>query len=149
MTLQGASRLFAITIFSVFFVFLTGLAGCSGQGEKYHPVKGKILVDQKPLTTGSIALHPDPAKGNTSTAIPSASISSDGTYEVFTNGKPGAPLGWYKVTVVAEETPDSAHPEQVKSQVATFCGDPATTPLALEVVAEPRAGAYDLQTTRK
>ncbi len=74
------------------------LLGC---GPTLYPLKGKVTVDDKLLTTGSVTLMPDKSKGNKSTYTPVAQIAEDGTYTIETNGKPGAPNGAYKVVVVA------------------------------------------------
>jgi hypothetical protein len=74
------------------------LAGC---GPTLYPLKGKVTVDDKPLTTGSITLMPDKSKGNKTTFTPVGNIAEDGTYTIETNGKPGAPYGAYKVVVFA------------------------------------------------
>src|SRR5687767_13348261 len=75
------------------------VAGCDGGG--LPPVKGKVTVDGAALTSGSVRFVPDTTKGNKATTEPAGEIGSDGTYTLHTNGKPGAPAGWYKVTVSA------------------------------------------------
>jgi len=124
------------------------LLGCSG-GPRQAPVEGKVLADGKALTRGSVAFHPDDKKGNTATKPSGGDIAENGAYKVFTDGKPGAPLGWYRVTVVSQSEADSANPEAVKSFVGEKYSDPARTPLSIEVTAAPAAGAYDLKVSAK
>jgi hypothetical protein len=120
------------------------LTGC---GETLYPVEGKVMVNDKPLTTGTVIFHPDESKGNSAKVLPGGEIDAQGNYKIFTKGKPGAPAGWYKVTVTAAETPDSAKPNEAKKYVADKFGTPSKTPLAKEVVPEAAPGAYDLKVT--
>jgi hypothetical protein len=118
-------------------------SGCGGAGSTLYPVQGTVKVDAKPLPRGSVAFHPDAKKGNESKKILGGDIV-DGAYKIYTDGQPGAPPGWYKVTVVSTSEVDSAKPEAVKSYVHQLFSDPKTTTLSVEVTASPKAGAYDL-----
>src|SRR4051812_40534827 len=74
-------------------------AGCA-DGEKLAPVAGKVTVDGKPLTSGSVSFRPDASQGNSSQHQPTGTIDAEGNYELFVPpAKKGAPLGWYKVVV--------------------------------------------------
>jgi hypothetical protein len=135
-------------------VFLAG--GCGGPGVTTHPVRGKITVAGAPLKAKStvILFKPDAAKGNTSPFEPAGTVNAAGRYVVSTQGKKGAPLGWYKVVVTATGPPRPTkedvrrhHPMPV-SLVAAKYGQVQTTDLAVEVVAHPAEGAYDLKLTR-
>jgi hypothetical protein len=119
------------------------VAGCDGSGS-LQKVTGKVTVDGAPLTTGSVRFVPDAAKGNKSKDEPAGQIGSDGTYTLITNGKPGAPAGWYKVTVNATEVPESSNPFGGKALVAPRFNVPETSGLSVEVVSSPKSGAYDL-----
>ena len=110
------------------------------------PVEGKITGDEGPLTRGSIAFHPDNAKNNTSKKTGAADITPEGTFQLYTDGKPGAPAGWYKVTVVSTGEPDNTKPEAVKSFVAPRFSDPKLTELSAEVKS---GGSYDFKVTSK
>jgi hypothetical protein len=98
------------------------------------------------MTTGWVTLRPDKKKGNTFGGEPRGEINSQGEYTIETNGKPGAPLGAYKVTVVVSPatTEDNTKPEKKIPSNMTYA-NPETTPLAVEVVKEAAAGAYDLK----
>jgi hypothetical protein len=125
-------------------------AGCgdkSGVGATV-PVAGKVTVGGQPLAKGSVSFKPDTAKGNTSKFEPSSDIDASGGYSLLTNGKPGAPAGWYKVTVVAEEAVDSTNPKPPKSLVSVKYKDPETTPLSVEVKAGASPDAYELKVTK-
>jgi hypothetical protein len=124
---------------------------------KTAPVRGRVLVKDVPLHNGIVTFQPDTTRGNHSPHQPTASISEDGTYALFTVGKGAAPLGWYKVMVSAYET-DSDIAKRAKSPgeagrlakslIHPMYEDLKTTPLAIEVVENPAPGAYDLQLTR-
>jgi hypothetical protein len=122
------------------------LAGCGGGSGSLLPVEGKITSDNNPLTRGSLAFHPDAAKSNASKKTAAADIAENGSYKLFTDGKPGAPAGWYKVTVVSTSEPDNTKPEAVKSFVAPRFADPKLTDLFVEV--KP-GGSYDLKVSAK
>jgi len=126
-------------------------AGCADQSGvgKTVPVTGKVYLGDRPLTTGSVSFRPDASKGNNSTLEPSGDIGPDGTYKVSTNGKPGAPPGWYKVVVAADvpSNPDDPY-SMPKSIIGTKYADPNTTDLSIEVVENPPPGAYDLKVSK-
>jgi hypothetical protein len=123
------------------------LAGCGGL--KLVPVSGKVTLDGKPLKGGGVSFVPDASKGNNAKGFScTGRINGQGRYELGTSavkgsdsGK-GAPLGWYKVTLV------TTLPGSPEITVNPKYLDAATTPLAVEVVADPKEGAYDLQLTK-
>jgi hypothetical protein len=130
-------------------------AGCgddSGVG-KTVPVAGQVTLDGGPFTAATtvILFKPDAARGNTSPLEPTGTVDGQGSYTLSTRGKKGAPPGWYKVIVTASEPRADApkgHRQQrpsPKSLVPARYGQAATTPVALEVVENPAAGAYDLK----
>jgi hypothetical protein len=125
--------------------------GCtdrSGVG-KTVPVSGKVYLGNRPLTTGSVSFRPDASKDNTSTWEPSGDIGPDGTYKLSTNGKPGAPLGWYKVIVAADVPSNPNDPYSIpKSIIDVKYADPNTTDLSIQVVENPSPGAYDLKVSK-
>jgi hypothetical protein len=106
------------------------------------PVKGKVLINNKALSGGSVAFWPNKDKGNNSAFEAGGQIGPDGTYEIFTRGKPGVPPGHYKVTVVSQAETDSLKPTKAKLLVPEACTDPKTTPFLIEVIDEPKT--YDL-----
>jgi hypothetical protein len=131
-------------------LFGLSAAGCSdGVGTRY-PVEGQVLLKGTPLRgmAGRVMFVPDRAKGNTAPVNPIGAIDAEGRYTVASKGKPGAPAGWYKV-VVNPLPPGAGDREDVKRPAihARFTTE-KTTPLQIEVVAAPGAGAYDLKTTR-
>ncbi|MBI2806811.1 MAG: hypothetical protein HYX68_17670 [Planctomycetes bacterium] len=130
-------------------VFLA--AGCvllSGCSSGQHPVEGELTINGKALPKGTVTLWPDAAKKNTATVIPTGEVEN-GRYRVMTNGRAGAPPGWYKVTIASSEIPDSTKIDKVKDSVPEKFRSAEKTPLAIEVVAAPAPGAYDLKAVEK
>lgn len=125
-------------------------AGCGGDG--LIPVTGQVTLDGEPLKAGSVTFHPDGGKGNRTQHIPAGMVEG-GVYVVFTNGVKGAPPGPYKVTVTATDFSGKAPPKTAtaqvpKSLIAERYGAKTTTPLEVEVVPSPAAGAYNLKVSR-
>ncbi len=140
-------------------VLLSLAAGCGGGAGvgKTYPVRGTITVNNEPLTakTTVILFKPDAAKGNTSPFEPAGTVNKAGQYTLSTNGRKGAPPGWYKVAVTATAPPDldskagtRNHHPMPRSLVAAKYGQPKTSDLAVEVVENPAPGAYDLKLAR-
>jgi hypothetical protein len=116
-----------------------------------------VTVGDAPLHHGIVTFQPDASRGNNSPHQPSASIDENGYYDLFTVGKSAAPLGFYKITVMAYET-DADLAKRAKSpgeagrKVERLAHrkyeSPATTPLVIEVVESAPAGTYDLKLTK-
>ena len=73
------------------------IAGCS---QRESSVSGKVTIDGKPLTSGTVAFYPS---GGGAAAY--GSIQSDGTYRIATGATGGLNAGEYGVTVVATTPP--------------------------------------------
>jgi hypothetical protein len=73
-------------------------------------------------------------------------IGPGGTYEIFTAGKPGAPIAKYKVFVTPPTTP--MEPGAEGPAYDKKYRDPAKTTLELEVIEKAEAGRYDLKLTK-
>jgi hypothetical protein len=132
----------------MFLALCALLAGCSS-GPEVAPVSGKVTVGGNPLTKGKVTFKPNGARGNKSTSEPIASIDERGGYTLSTNGKPGAPLGWYKVIVPAGVPSNPKDPYSPQRWLVNRRYLSAqTTPLEVEVVADPPPGQYDLTLQR-
>jgi hypothetical protein len=127
--------------------------GCGDDGiGKTYPVSGKVLLNGKPIKvrSGYVVLKPDARKGNTTPFSPAGNIDADGNYVVYTKTRRGAPPGWYRVVVTAvAEAPrpskNQSHSRPIpRSLVSSRYGDEKSTPLEIEVVDSPAAGAFDL-----
>src|SRR5262249_9210024 len=132
--------------------------GCgddSGVGPTF-PVSGKVTLQNVPLTAKStiVLFKPDASRGNTSPFEPAGTVDAAGNYTVKTKAKNGAPPGWYKVMVTARDEAAPQHPSDprhrpaAKSLVPAKYGSEKTTNLAIEVVANPAPGAYDLKLSK-
>jgi hypothetical protein len=118
-------------------------AGCGGSR---YPVDGRVLLKGKPLQGkgGAVVLKPDASKGNKGSASSVGLLQRDGSFSVLTNGRPGAQSGWYKVVIIATEPGANPNEDSRRLLNARYQTE-ATTPLAVEVVANPSPGRYDLQ----
>jgi hypothetical protein len=127
------------------FSLLLASLGCGSSGkDKLIPVSGKVILGGSPLTAGQVAFHPDLAKGNKAKGVPTGSIGGDGSYSLTTDGKPGAPVGAYKVTVSTNFPGMSGTPVPINAKY----NNPNGSGLDREVVPNPASGAYDLQVTK-
>jgi hypothetical protein len=142
------------TGFTIRFLLLLGLTGlvlssggCGSSSATLAPVSGKVTINGQPLTKGTVIYKPDKAKGNTFGGEPVGEIDANGVYTLQTRGKPGAPVGWYKITVsVIDAPPDNTKVDaNPQSQINPTYLHVDTTPLEKEVVAPPKVGNYDLQ----
>jgi hypothetical protein len=131
--------------------------GCGSPGEKLVKVTGKVTVDGRPWNTGHVGFFPDASRGNVDQIAPVGRIAADGSYELLTSGKPGAPLGWYKVVIWATEDPQAAgNPwgkdgklKPVRWLINAKYTSKDTTSLEVEVVDNPAPGQYDLRLTNE
>jgi hypothetical protein len=121
-------------------VFLLPLAGCSEF--TYAPVKGKVILRNKaPMTYGVVVFMPDTDSKHR--LIPRGKINPDGTYELDTDGRSGAPIGKYLVCVRAPNRRiNGKDPPPLPFAAKYLTAD--DTPLKIEVVVNPAPGAYDL-----
>ncbi len=140
--------LLPISLAPLWLVATAIMAGCGG-GLKTVPVSGAISFDGQPLTSGSVTFVPDASKGNSSTLEPVGAIGDNGAYSLTTQDKAGAPVGWYKVVVRSTAPSNPNDPYSLpKSLIPEKYASADTTDLAVEVVANPAQGAYDLKLSR-
>jgi len=108
------------------------------------PVKGKATLDGAPLTAGHVVLHPEKVDPSAKVPPSAGTIDSSGNFEIFTGGKPGAPLGKYKVIVTPSMVPaQGGTPAAAKIDQKYMV--PNQTPLSIDVVDSPKEGQYDLK----
>ena len=131
----------------VLFVLL--FAGCGPAAVKLVPVTGKVTIQGTPLPWGTITLYPDATKGNKSTLQSFGNVAADGTYSISTDGKPGAPVGAYAVTISAAKpsTPGEYKPTEWAASPDYL--DRSKSGLTLNVVESAPANAYDFALTKK
>ncbi len=133
-----------------------GCGDSSGVGRTV-PVSGRVTFNNEPVTakTTVVLFKPDASRGNTSPFEPSGTVDADGRYTLTTNGKKGAPPGWYRVVVTARGEGAPVHPKGpgqhrpvAVSLLPARYGQPQTSGLSVEVVDDPAPGAYDLKLTK-
>src|SRR5262249_45178846 len=76
--------------------------GCTKSGVgKVVPVSGKVTFNGVPLTGGNVSCMPEESVGTGTPPkyTPSGLIKEDGSYELTTDTKKGAPPGKYRVAV--------------------------------------------------
>ena len=122
---------------------VAAMPGCGPAGPKLDPVSGIVTLSGAPLKSGTVTLIADASKGNTAQGTSTGKIESDGRYNISTDGKEGAPPGWYKAIVI---TKYPGAPEDAVALNPVY-SDPKTAP-TFEVVASPKPGAYDLKLTK-
>lgn len=124
-------------------LLLLPLAGCSEF--TFAPVKGKVILKNKqPMTFGVVVFMPDTDSKHR--MIPRGKINPDGTYELDTDGRSGAPIGKYLVCVRAPNRRiNGKDPPPLPFSAKYLTAD--DTPLKVEVVVNPAPGAYDLELT--
>jgi hypothetical protein len=130
-----------------FAAVVVATGGCGGvRSEQFVPVAGTVTIGGKPLTTGSVTFHPDPAKGNTTPHVPVGTLDGQGGYKLTSATTAGAPPGWYKVTVTAQAPIDPNNPyAPPKHLISPKYADANTSGLEIEIVPSPAPGAYDLK----
>jgi hypothetical protein len=132
---------------------LVAAAGCGNdQGDTFHPVSGKVMLGDNPLTVGVVSLRPDASRGNKSLHHPHGEIDAGGNFEIVTVGKKGAPPGWYRVLIFADGNARGkdppVHPLPPRWLVNAKYTTENSTDLFIEVVEKPAPGAYDLNVSK-
>jgi hypothetical protein len=123
---------------------LLATAGCSRQ-RPIVPVAGKVTLNGVPVSGGQVLLAADPSNDPPIKVIPEGTTGPDGSYELSTAGRKGAPVGLYRAVVMGGESPSKKGPS---GGVPTVYMLPDKSPLKLDVVANPEPGAYDLKLTK-
>jgi hypothetical protein len=119
-----------------FSLLLLILAGCGPSLGPMVPVTGKVLFNGTPLPDGEVKFVP--IERDVKDFVASGPIEADGTYTLSTNGKPGAPLGKYRVVVTPGDN------RKAWLHVGTVYSNDKKSPLEVEVVENKPAGGYDL-----
>jgi hypothetical protein len=123
------------------------LPGCGAKDEigPLHPVAGKVTLDGANLHYGHVVFVPDTEKGNKLRFSPAAKVAADGKYALETEGKQGAPAGWYKVLVITNDPGAPANAQAISPRYGRF----ELTDLAVEVTADPAPAGYDFKLSKK
>jgi hypothetical protein len=118
--------------------------GCSG-GPKLPPlvsVTGKVTVAGQPATGGNVGLLPVDKGTLPEGVVASGPIDGTGNYKIMTNGKDGAPVGQYKVTVSPPMTPGMGGNMREIMELYKRYSSAKDTPLHIDV--KENGGPYDL-----
>jgi hypothetical protein len=87
-------------------LFVAVVMGCAEKGPELTEVTGRVLLDGKPLTTGSVVTLPTQGRGARGT------IDAQGNFTLNTSDKGvGASPGKHQVAVIAMELADNPSPE--------------------------------------
>lgn len=120
------------------------LAGCGRGGAR---VSGRVMLDGKPLETGSVQFHPASAG-----PVAYGSIDSQGRFSLAVGAAGNAvPPGRYTATVVAVAAPAAvdADVEAVPVPITPRrYGDVATSGLSFDIVPGENAIGIDLESER-
>lgn len=112
--------------------------GCGGYDAT---LSGKVTLDGEPLTTGRVSLVPS-GEGK----VASASIKSDGTYQVITTGEAGMVPGQYGVSVRAfapgKPDPNGGPPMPGKALIPNRYGSGKTSGLSVDI--QSGENTYDI-----
>lgn len=138
---------FSRAVASVLIAICATSIGCGGGSDlpRAYPVTGKVTLQGAPLSDCGISFVP--AEGGDAGA--SAILGSDGSYSLLTaDGRPGCPLGKYKVVLRPKVDPQAAQeamknmqplskglPKE-KSKLPETYGAAKTSPKEVEVKAE-------------
>jgi hypothetical protein len=71
------------------------LAGCNSAGDKLYPVTGRVMLKDRKPVAGAIIEFSSSAGYSAR-----AKTSTDGTFSILTDQKPGARAGSYRVAVI-------------------------------------------------
>lgn len=141
---QGKPWLIAAAVLSS--ASIVSWLGCGAKGDSFTPVQGQVTANGAPLAKGSVTFHPDSGKGNNSPHIPVGTLDAAGRYKLMSATKEGAPLGWYKVTVTAQEPIDPKNPYAApKHIISPKFSDVSTSGLSIEVVSQAPPDGYDIK----
>jgi hypothetical protein len=119
-------------LLGTFLITTVCCAGCD-RGPDLAPVEGRVLLDDKPLTTGHVGTIPTAGRGA------HADIGPDGTFSLHTFGSnDGALLGTHKVSVAAYDMSGPRDPESGygKMLVPQKYANPETSGFVIEVPPE-------------
>jgi hypothetical protein len=101
--LENSFNRFAMGLLSCLLLIA---AGCADKGPELTEVIGQVLVDGKPLTTGSVVTLPAQGRGARGT------IDAEGNFTLSTSDMGvGATTGRHRVAVIAVGEPDNPSPE--------------------------------------
>jgi hypothetical protein len=111
---------------------LPAAVGCQRGAAALAPVTGKVAYKGYALQGGTIVFTRDSTRGENG-PLAFGKINHDGTYQLYTADVPGAPAGWYRVTVMSLAAPGTLFNSY--SSLPDKYRDPQSSELACEVKA--------------
>jgi hypothetical protein len=135
------ARLIRLSVFVGVIAYCGACSRSSGPPKKVcYPVKGELLVKDKPAQGALVILRPRPDANpdEWSMGFPRANVGADGKFEVGTYGdNDGAPAGDY-IVLVSWEAPNAQNEEASgPDRLGGRYSDPATSKLTAKVEAHP------------
>jgi hypothetical protein len=135
-THYGSARAGWGLVFAAAAIAIASCSGAKGPAKKVcYPVKGELLVKDKPAEGALVILHPRDAKAEEwSAGFPHATVGADGKFTMSTYGEnDGAPAGDY-VVLVSWQMPDPQNEEaSAPDKLGGRYADPATSKLTAKV----------------
>ena len=124
---------------------MLSLLGCN-QSAKVGRVRGVVLLDGKPLSTGVVRFLPDAGRSAT------GQIQSDGTYSLGTyTQSDGALIGTHKVAIIANESGGDDRPayerfnQKTKTLIPERYAAAGTSGLTFEVKPGDNVANFELK----
>jgi hypothetical protein len=118
--------------------FATLMSGCREKGPGFAPVLGVVRINGQPERGLLVRLSPDAGRGNGLPAFATGKTDDQGKYALKYEYKGkegiGAPVGWYRVTIIDSKigfTPQGQEPKP--SSIPYSYASASTTPLLIEV----------------
>ncbi len=138
-------------------ILLALVVGCGAGGSALYPVKGRVLLQGKPIKvkqneTAFVEFHPDVAAGNQAKTISNGVVDANGNYEMKTGESSGVPAGSWLITVTYQVAADANAKDadlyvEPRSLIDIKYDSAETTPLKREVKSGG-AGDFDLTVTK-
>jgi hypothetical protein len=116
---------------------LVALATTACSSGTLHPVRGKVVVGDKPAAGAVVMFHPE---GGDLNDVPATGVAADdGTFTLATGDKTGAHAGKYVVTVVWPDPAKKPTQQQVMMGLAPDAPDVLAGRFATKQVSSLRA----------
>ncbi len=110
-------------------------------------VRGKVILDGKPLPDALVALHaPDPKDAKKLKRVSDGLTEPDGTYLLSTyHAGDGAPAGEYTVTIARDSPPEHIKDRPTPEQLPARYSSPARSELKVQINEGPNQFDFDLK----
>jgi hypothetical protein len=120
-----------------FLLALAAFSATSCSSGTLHPVRGKVVVGDKPAAGAVVMFHPE---GGDLNDVPATGVAADdGTFTLATGDKPGARAGKYVITVVWPDPAKKPTQQQIMMGLAPDAPDVLAGRFATKQVSPLRA----------